>query len=100
MLKECKAEFDVPYEAGELEAVSYDEQGTELGRSCLKSAGDQSRLTLRTEKQQIPSGEIVYVFAELTDEHGIRKGNEDTEVVFTVNGDGELLATGLSLIHI
>ena len=94
LLKECKAEFDVPYEAGELEAVSYDEQGTELGRSCLKSAGDQSRLTLRTEKQQIPSGEIVYVFAELTDEHGIRKGNEDTEVVFTVNGDGELLATG------
>lgn len=94
LLKECRSEFDVMYKAGELEAVSYDEQGKELGRSSLKSAGDQSRLILRAEKQHIPSGGIVYVFAEITDEQGIRKVNEDTDVVFTVCGNGELLAAG------
>lgn len=94
LFKECKAEFDVVYDAGILEAISYDEKGIELGRSYLQSAGEQSRLVLHTEKQQVPSGEVVYVYVEIVDESGIRKVNEDTEVVFTVSGSGELLGTG------
>ena len=94
LFKECKAEFDVVYDAGILEAISYDEKGIELGRSYLQSAGEQSRLVLYTEKQQVPSGEVVYVYVEIVDESGIRKVNEDTEVVFTVSGSGELLGTG------
>ena len=78
------------YDAGILEAISYDEKGIELGRSYLQSAGEQSRLVLYTEKQQVPSGEVVYVYVEIVDESGIRKVNEDTEVVFTVSGSGEL----------
>ncbi|WP_435113493.1 glycoside hydrolase family 2 TIM barrel-domain containing protein [Nocardiopsis synnemataformans] len=87
------ARFRVPYEPGELVAVSY-RGGMEAGRTTLRSAGIP-RLRLRAETQQLHGpDDLAYVWAELADEDGIVDVCTDDEVAVRVSGPGSLAALG------
>lgn len=96
LLQDYKAEFKTTYEPGELEAVSFDEEGKEIGRSVLKTAGREVRLSIEPEENRIKadSEEIVYVRVNVTDEHGILRMMTDKKITVSVEGEGTLLAVG------
>lgn len=90
----CKADFKVTYKAGKLEAVAYDEREQETGRSILETDDETEKLSLYAEYEELNKGQVVYVFAEVTDSKGVRKVYKETEIQFEVKGNGKLLATG------
>nr|MCR5396909.1 DUF4982 domain-containing protein [Lachnospiraceae bacterium] len=91
-LKEYHALFKTKYEPGEIEAVSYDVFGKELGRSSLKSAGE-SMISIEPEKENFKKGEIAYIDISLRDRDGIVESNADRTLEVSVEG-GELLGFG------
>ena len=47
--KNCRVVFTIPYEDGELKAVSYDETGREIGRQTMVTAKEDTVLKLMPE---------------------------------------------------
>ena len=91
-VKDARAIFKTTYVTGNVEAVSYDAAGKEIGRSRLQAAKNAS-LHLLPEKKEVSVGEIVYVKAVLADDSGNVESNQDSKVQVTVEG-GELLGFG------
>ena len=87
-----KAVFTAKYQPGNIVAAAFDEDGAEIGRSSLHSAGKAS-LALRPEKTEAAPGEILYIPVQIEDARGIVECNADRKVTVTVEG-GELLAFG------
>ena len=95
-LQDCRAEFEAVYRAGQLEAVSYDENGACIGRTVLETAGKDIRLSIRPEEKTVKADadEIVYVPVCVTDEKGTLRMMTDKKIQVTVEGPGRLLALG------
>ena len=74
-------------------AVALDENGNEISRNSLKTAGDKTVLTVQPEKSAAEVGEVCFFRIKYTDEKGIVKPLERGIVDVTVMG-GELLAVG------
>ncbi|MDD6050552.1 MAG: glycoside hydrolase family 2 TIM barrel-domain containing protein [Clostridiales bacterium] len=88
----CLAHFHIPYENGELTAVSYDRAGREIGRKTLVTAGEPTQL--RIEPEAAPEqGKLCWVRLRYTDENGILKPMERGHIQVTVTG-GQLLGLG------
>ena len=88
----CLAHFRIPYENGELTAVSYDSAGREISRKTLTTAGTQTQL--RIEPEAAPEqGKLCWVRLRYTDENGIGKPMERGHVKVTVTG-GRLIGLG------
>lgn len=88
----CLAHFRIPYENGELTAVSYDGAGREIGRKTLVTAGEQTQL--RMEPEAAPEkGRLCWVRLRYTDEKGVTKPMERGSIKVTVTG-GKLLGLG------
>ena len=92
-VKNCRAKVKAKFVSGKLEAISYDKDGQELGRSCLESAGTSLHLSVSPEKSAVRPGEIVFVPVSVVDAKGIVESNADRKLRVTVEG-GELLAFG------
>ncbi len=94
-LKKFIANFKVPYEKGEITAISYDENGKELSRETLKTAEDKTVINVLCEKQNVKAGgeDIVYFDVSLGDKNGLVKPLEQ-RIEVNVEGAGELLAVG------
>ena len=90
---DCRVIFHVPYENGTLEAVSYDQQGRELGRDRLATAGERTELRLEAEKAAAAPGGLAFLRLRYTDENGVTKPCERGIVTATVTG-GTLEAFG------
>ncbi|MFE4834558.1 glycoside hydrolase family 2 TIM barrel-domain containing protein [Arthrobacter sp. NPDC056691] len=90
------ATFKVPYEPGELTAITYDRSGREIARDTLRSAGTSLRIQLSPEADTVTSGgeDLLFVPIAFTDEDGIVRPLADREVTVDVDGDGELLGSG------
>lgn len=89
-----KAHFVIKYEPGILEAITFDENGNETGRSSLKSANESEiHLSVVPEEKEIPEGEICFVNIRIQDASGIVESNADAKVNVRVEG-GDLLAFG------
>lgn len=89
-----KAEFFVNYEPGELKAAAYDENGTVMGESVLRSARGMVGIHVSVERQAGPNPEnIVYLDISLTGENGEVECNRDTLLTISLEG-AELLAFG------
>ena len=85
--KKARALFTLSYEPGELLAVSYDAKGKEIGRDCLKSAGEALELRLEPETAECRPGEMVYLRMRYTDETGeLRPMEKHTLSVRAENG--------------
>lgn len=93
-LVNCKAEFTAIYEAGILEAISYDEDGKEIEKTTLSTAGAEIKLCVLPEDKEIKKDTIVYVPIHVTDEAGKIKMMTDKKITVSVEGPGELLAVG------
>jgi len=88
----CLAHFRIPYENGELTAVSYDGAGREIGRKTLTTAGEQTQI--RIEPESAPEkGKLCWVRLRYTDENGAVKPMERGHIRVTVTG-GRLIGLG------
>ena len=62
--------FDVPFEAGKIEIVAYDEQGRETGREAIHTAGEPHHLeTVFANKDEQPE-ELCYMTIRVVDKDG------------------------------
>ena len=91
-----KADFTTIYRKGVLKAVCYDDHGRVLSEDELRSAGDETILTLTPEtgNAKVDTDSLVFVEAALTDQNGIVKLLEDRKVSVTVEGAATLAAIG------
>ncbi|WP_433862551.1 DUF4982 domain-containing protein [Streptomyces sp. L7] len=89
------AGFEVPYEAGTLEAVAID-NGTEVGRHALVSAGPVRALRVAADRPEIRSddSDLSYVTVELVDPDGVVSTLGDRPAIVTVAGAGVLQGLG------
>ena len=91
------AQFELPYEAGELKAIGLIDGKTVVSK-ILKTAGAPKNLVLTVDRNKIKAdrNDLAYVTVEVADENGNLIPNSDILVNFTIKGDGELAAAGNS----
>ena len=87
-------QFDMEYEPGELMAVAY-EDGREIGRCILRSAGPACRLQARA-KEETEDPRWIFVDLYLQDSQGTTV-MEDREVSVQISGPARLEAFGSEL---
>ena len=68
--KNCRIVFKTAYQPGTLEARALDENGREVARTSLTSAGRETQLTLRPELEAVGKGDLCYVRILYTDKRG------------------------------
>ena len=88
--------FETTYEPGILTAISY-ENGQEIGRSELATAG--SERTLCVEKEEYvglknAKQELVYVQIEMCDQNGVLASDDNQKITLSVDGEVEVLGFG------
>ena len=91
--KNCRFVFKTKYRGGEITAVNLDAKGNELSRSTLRTAGDETVLTVAPEAETAARGKLCFVRLKFTDKAGIVKPLERGDVKVTVDG-GQLVALG------
>lgn len=91
----CRTIFKVPYKSGKITAISYDLQGKEIGSHTLKTAGEDTVLSVLPEETSIKPNGLCYVRLAYTDTEGIGKPMEKHRVQVEVE-EGTLLALGNS----
>jgi len=89
----CRVIFNTTYENGEIMAVSYDENGKEINRSSMISAGESTVLKAIPEDSKIKPGDIVYIRLKYTDINGILKPMERHKIKVSVES-GTLIGLG------
>lgn len=87
--------FEVPYEHGELKATAYS-GNKEIGNKILKSAGEPFAVRLTPDRNRISlnRNDLSFVKIELIDKNGIIVPSDNIQVTISVDGDGELAASG------
>ncbi len=91
--KNCRFDFSVKYLTGEITAVALDRDGHEISRNTLKSAGEETVLSVIPEKEHVSDGEVCFVRLRFTDGNGIVKPLVHQDITVNVEG-GQLLALG------
>lgn len=92
-IRNYRARFRMKYAPGTLEARTYDASGKLTGTAVLTSASGTAELQICPEKDEIVSGETVFVNISITGENGVVESNADRELTVSVEG-GELLGFG------
>ena len=89
------ARFDVPYQPGELRAVGLS-HGKRVASAIFRTADAPAEIRLTADRSPIRAdrADLSYVTVEVVDRRGTVVPNVDIPVRFTVNGAGELAATG------
>jgi len=89
------ATFTVPYAAGVLTAVA-SRNGTEIGRTTLATVGAPHALRLVPDVERLTTGrdDLAYVVVEVVDHRGQVVPDAVFDVMFQVDGAGELAAVG------
>jgi hypothetical protein len=89
----CKATFKARYQSGRIEAVSFNSEGKETGRSIIRSAAGSLRIHIIHERSDAKPGDILYIPILIADKDGTIESNADERVAISVE-NGELLAFG------
>ena len=89
------AQFDVPYESGELLAVAY-KAGQEIASQILKTVSKPVKLSLKADRKIVhPSrGELVFVTVQITDDTGAPIPDIVRRIDVHIDGAAELAAVG------
>lgn len=93
MKNDCRAVFRTVYEPGEIRAVAFDEHGNKLAECSLRTAGDETKLSLEPENKRITRDELLYVRMKYTDENGTVKPLARGDIKVTSEG-GKILGIG------
>lgn len=91
--KELFPSFQVPYEAGCIRAVGYDENGVVIAEDVRKSFGDPARITLKADKENLQADgeDLIFVEIGMEDEAGNPVENAMDYVEVSVTGAGRLI---------
>jgi len=89
------ASFEVPYEAGELKAIGYNDEKP-AAETILKTASQPVQIRLTPDRTAIRAvgGDLCYVTVEILDKGGQVHPCADRSIYFTVKGEGVLAAVG------
>ena len=93
MGKNCVFTFRVPYENGTIEAVSYDENGNQISKHQLTTAGEETVLRAIPENDRIKKGHLAFIRLQFTDRNGEVKPTERGILNVSVTG-GRLRGLG------
>ena len=88
--------FETTYEPGTLTAISY-ENGQEIGRSELATAGAERALCVEKEEYvglKNAKQELVYVQVEMRDQNGVLAADDNQKITLFVEGKVEVLGFG------
>ena len=87
--------FDVPYEAGELVAIAYDEKGNEAMRRVVKTVGEPYGIKLEAERTEISADgeDVCYVRAYIVDKNGDICPTASNKICFSTCGAGRIYGT-------
>ena len=83
-VKKCRANFNITYQNGEITAVSYDENGREINRYSLHTAGKETVLQVRPEEKIVKPEGLAFIQLQYTDSKGIWKPMEKHNIKVTV----------------
>lgn len=83
-VKKCRANFNTTYQDGEITAVSYDENGKEINRYSLQTAGKDTVLQVRPEEKTVKPEDLAFIQLQYTDSKGIWKPMEKHNIKVTV----------------
>lgn len=88
------AEWQVPYQAGELVAVALDEAGREVERWTLVTAGPPAGLRLSVDRDALAADgqDLAFVTVEVVDAQGTICPNADDQLSFVISGPATLAA--------
>ena len=91
--KQLLGHWQVPYVPGEITAVAYDENGTELARDTEHSFGDPAKLVLKPENTVMKADGRDLIFVEIgaEDKDGYPVKNATNRVHISVEGEGRLI---------
>jgi beta-galactosidase len=89
------AVYNVPYSAGELKAIGY-ENGKKVNTSILKTAAEPVQIKLTADRKIIKADneDLSYVTVELVDKNGIRNSTAENLVQFEIEGPGTIAGVG------
>jgi beta-galactosidase len=89
------AVYNVPYTAGELKAIGYD-NGKKVNAAILKTAGAPSQIKLSADRKIIKADneDLSYVTVELVDKNGTRNPNAENLIHFEIEGPGTIDGVG------
>jgi beta-galactosidase len=92
---EFKAQWDVPYQAGELKAVGY-RGGREVASAILRTAGDVVQIVAAADRDRIKADgqDLSYVTVELRDGKGTRNPRAENLLQFQIEGPGTIVGVG------
>lgn len=83
-VKKCRANFNTTYQNGEITAISYDENGREINRYSLCTAGKETVLQVRPEEKNVKPEGLAFIQLQYTDNKGIWKPMEKHNIKVTV----------------
>ncbi|WP_258104228.1 glycoside hydrolase family 2 TIM barrel-domain containing protein [Marinoscillum sp. MHG1-6] len=84
-----KLEWVVPYSEGEIVAIARN-NGVEVARHKLQTAGEPERVILKADRERIQSDglDLSYIDVEVVDKNGVIVPSADHEITFKVTGAG------------
>ena len=87
------AQFEVPYQPGELVAIGLND-GKEVVRQILKTTGKPYQLKITAEEGALPAGQndLAYFNIEILDENGLLVPDAEIPVEFSISGPCTLQA--------
>ncbi len=90
---DCRAHFYLRYQPGTLEARAFDEDGRELGRHTLTSAGPTTQIALDPEEPAARESRLCYIRLRYADAAGQTTPLREGTIQVAVSG-GRLVALG------
>jgi beta-galactosidase len=91
------AEWKVPFCAGELKVVAYDESGKIVAEDIKKTSGAPAALKLRLETPDVKTGDIAVVTCYVVDAEGNEVPDASPMVRFMGGGAAKIYSTGSSI---
>ena len=82
--------FDIPFEAGQIEVVAYDENGQEKAREMVKTAGEPDHLDIVWANEAEAPEELCYMTVRVVDKDGNLCPHSDNLISY--EGDGFIAA--------
>ncbi|MCM8829598.1 MAG: DUF4982 domain-containing protein [Candidatus Omnitrophica bacterium] len=94
LLNRYRLVWYVEYQPGELKAVAYDEKGSPVKETIIRTAGIPSKINLVPDRKEMKGDgdDMVFVYVDITDEKGTLCPDANNMVYFKIEGPAEILA--------
>ncbi len=89
------AVYKVPYRAGELKAIGYD-NGKKVNTFILRTANEPTQIKLSADRKKIKADgeDLSYITVEVTDQNGMRNPKAENLIHFRIEGPGAIAGVG------